>query len=122
MAFIFSDLNAITPTVTPLLVDVQAIYQSLYNILNTRKGERLFQPNFGLSLEDRLFELDDDVTAVAILQELATAIPQSEPRVTLNIAQTSVTRVVGKNEVDLVLVFAINGIPNRTFQLVGTLS
>lgn len=122
MAFIYSDLNSFNPTLKPLLVDVESIYQSLYNILNTKKGERLFEPEFGISLEDYLFDLADDVTALAILQEVVTAVTKYEGRVEVDLSNTTLTPVYEKNRYELQLVFRIVGVEGQSFQLRGSLS
>src|SRR5579863_8180739 len=98
MAFIYSDLNGLTPQVTPLLVEVQTIYQSLFNILNTKPGERLFEPGFGLSLESYLFELNDKILELTVLQNLITSIGTYEQRVVIDTTNTVITRVPTKNE------------------------
>jgi len=40
----------------------EIIYSSLYNILSTRKGERVYLPEFGTRLDTLLFEPLDGVT------------------------------------------------------------
>lgn len=122
MAFVYTDLNSFTPTVTALLVDVQSVYQSLYNILNTKKGERLFEPDFGIALEDELFELDDDITQLAIMQEVITAISRFEQRVLIDTANSTITVNRTKNTYDLVLLFSILGVNGQTFSLRGSFS
>jgi len=122
MAFVYTDLNSFTPTVTALLVDVQSVYQSLYNILNTKKGERLFEPDFGIALEDDLFELDDDITQLAIMQEVITAVSKFEQRVLIDTANSTITVNRTKNTYDLVLLFSILGVNGQTFSLRGSFS
>ena len=122
MAFIYSDLNGFNPTDAPLLTDIQVIYQSLFNILNTRPGERLFEPEFGLGLESSLFELNDAILTLSVMQNLVSSVQNFEQRVVVDTQNTTITRVTGKNELDLSLIFQINGIPSQSFQLVGTLS
>lgn len=52
------------PKYEPDKLDVSDEYEMLYSkilmILSTRKGEILGDPNFGVSLEDRLFSFDVD--------------------------------------------------------------
>lgn len=120
--FIYSDLNQSNPTLSPLLFDIQCIYQSLFNILNTKIGERLFNPTFGISLEDQLFELEDSITETAILQGIITAVNDFENRVIIDTQETTITLIPGKNQVELVLVFSIVGVQGQLFTLSGTLS
>jgi phage baseplate assembly protein W len=59
------------------------IKSSIYNILSTAKGERVFLPEFGTSLHSLLFEPMDNITR-KIAQNIVTEdIQRWEPRVTL---------------------------------------
>lgn len=122
MSFVYSDLNAISPTSKPILTDIESVYQSLYNILNTRKGERLFEPEFGISLEDYLFELDDDLTESALMQDLGIAIMNYEARVTIDYRNSSITKVQNDHKFILELIFNIAGLEGQSFSLRGTLA
>jgi phage baseplate assembly protein W len=50
--------------------DLQAIKNSLYNLFNTKKGQRPLYPDFGVSLEQYLFEPVSRQVAYRIGQEL----------------------------------------------------
>ena len=52
---IYTDINQYTPTAQVLLTNIESIYQSLNNILTTKPGERVFNPEFGGELDDLLF-------------------------------------------------------------------
>ena len=54
--------------------DEAAVNQSLKSLFNTRKGERVFNPNYGSNVPYLLFEPMDEVTAQAILSEIKMAI------------------------------------------------
>lgn len=58
-----------------------AINQSLYSLLNTQKGERVFNLNYGCNLRSYLFEPMDEFTAKNILEDIKLAIAIWEPRV-----------------------------------------
>lgn len=75
----YSDLSN---TETGLVVNLGAVQQAVFNLLNTTPGERIFEPEIGVQLEDLLFEPNDPVFqayAMAILNDLA----RQEPRVSL---------------------------------------
>ena len=61
--------------------DVEAVRQSIDNILRTRKGERLFLPQFGSSLEDLIFEPMDEMSLVDISRRLKDEIEYWDDRV-----------------------------------------
>jgi len=117
---LYSDINSISPTEKPKSLDVESVYQALYTLLNTRKGENLFNPEYGLDLEDYLFELMDDVSSLDLLNTLTQTIEQFEPRVKVDFAQTTVTPDPDNYTFELNLVFSIVGIEDeQNFTLVG---
>lgn len=63
------------------LRDLDAVKNSIKNILQTRKGERPFQPKLGCNLKQYLFEPVDPITTVAMEQEIRYSIGEQEPRV-----------------------------------------
>ena len=65
-------------------VDIDAIRNSLRNILQTRKMERRMLPEFGASLEQLLFEPIDDTTAKRIGSIMIDEITYWDPRITVN--------------------------------------
>lgn len=63
------------------LKDANAIARSIRNIITTRPGEKLFNPEFGTRITDSLFELLDETTADEIKDEIRFSINNFEPRV-----------------------------------------
>jgi len=63
------------------LRDANAIARSVRNIITTRPGEKLFNPEFGTKITDSLFELLDETTADEIKDEIRFSINNFEPRV-----------------------------------------
>jgi phage baseplate assembly protein W len=61
--------------------DVNAIRQSILNILRTNHGEKPFNPLFGANLQKYLFENINQVTAEAIIISIEESILNFEPRV-----------------------------------------
>ena len=85
---VFKDLNITfdeNPVTKDLLVTKNevAIKRSVYNLILTKPGERLFNPNIGCKVTGLLFEPLDFVTAGLIQDEIKYTINAFEPRVKL---------------------------------------
>ena len=65
------------------LKNANAIARSLKNIVLTGRGEKFFDPEFGSRVSESLFETLDEVTALAIQEEIEYSIVNYEPRVNL---------------------------------------
>lgn len=61
----------------------QAIRQSLKNLILTRYGERLFQPQIGSNIHNALFEFGDITSEEDLKYHITKTIEQNEPRVSL---------------------------------------
>ena len=72
------------------VTDENSIVQNIYNCLLTRKGERLFNPHFGTTIESRVFAIMNENDEIAILQECFSAIEEYEPRVAIDYDQSRV--------------------------------
>ena len=59
------------------------VIRSIRNIVFTVPGEKFFNPNFGSRISQSLFENIDDITALAIKDEIINSITNYEPRVSL---------------------------------------
>jgi phage baseplate assembly protein W len=64
------------------LKDIDAVKQSVRNLILTNQGERPFQPAIGSNITALLFEPADTFTAVAIQKEVLAVLKKYEPRVT----------------------------------------
>jgi phage baseplate assembly protein W len=71
------------------LKDDEAVKGSIRNILNTRPGEKPFNPEFGCALDDYLFEPNDAITRYQIGKEVERSISRFEPRIKLQEIQVS---------------------------------
>lgn len=117
---LYSDINAISPTKHPLVTDFQSVYQALITLFNTRPGEILFFPEYGVDLEDNLFELIDDISASLIYNQVIIAVKTFEPRVTVDNSRSTLTAIPEENKFELVLQFNIIGLEStQNFQLIG---
>ena len=65
------------------LTNATAIARSIRNIVFTSPGEKVFDPNFGSNVSKLLFEIVDDVSALAIRDEIENSIRNHDPRVEL---------------------------------------
>ena len=85
--------------------DIDAIKQSVKNLILTDLHERPFQPNLGSRVRGLLFELTDVWTALDIQDEITMTIENHEPRVDL--IDVEVTDESDKNRVKVVIIFNI---------------
>lgn len=116
---IYSDINQTSPTQTNFVNDLDSIYQSIQNILATRKGTRLFLPEFGSELEDLLFEPMDETTVMRIYNYIVLAIQKWEPRVSLHYGRSYVKPNYDNYTYDITLTFRVHGLDENTFYTYG---
>jgi phage baseplate assembly protein W len=110
---LYSDVNQKTPFDNHRVTDEDSVQQALYNLLRTRKGERVFHPEYGLDLEHLLFELTSDDIAFELEVRIKEAINQWEPRVT--IVSTFVEDDPDNNTYELAMIYQIKGLGDRNF-------
>ena len=90
------------------LKNTSAIARSLKNIVFTQPGEKFFNPGFGSRISESLFENVDDVSALAIEDEIRSSIINFEPRV--NLLDVSVNPNPDDNEMNVVIQYEVTGI------------
>lgn len=112
MSEVYSDINQYTPTKKVKLTEVAAISQSLNNILSTQRYERLFNVEFGVDFEERLFDLIDDITSFEILGIIAQRVQLFEQRVDLDFTRSLVTPDPDNNKYDVSLIYTLKGQPD----------
>ena len=66
-----------------LVLNENAVQQSIINIITTRKGSRPFRRDFGSNLMDLVFDPLDEVTARRMRNQLLNEIAAQEPRVVI---------------------------------------
>ena len=100
------------------LKNANAIARSVRNIILTSPGEKFFNPDFGSNVSKLLFENLDEVTALAIRDEIETAINNYEPRVSL--IDVEVTPDFDGNSLDAKIKYRIVGadIPPQQLEFV----
>ena len=106
---IYSDVNQYDPQSKPVLFEIEPIYQSIHNILATRKTERLFNPEFGSSIKDVIFEPIDDVTEQLIFNRIIEAIEKWEPRVIILYSESGVEALVDEHKFNVTIAFKVRG-------------
>ena len=90
------------------LKNTNAIARSLKNIVFTQPGEKFFNQDFGSRITESLFENVDDVSALAIEDEIRSSIINFEPRV--NLLNVSVNPNVDDNEMNVIIQYEVTGI------------
>ena len=90
------------------LSDSSAIARSIRNIVFTSPGEKFFNPDFGSRITESLFENVDEVSALAIEDEIKSSIINFEPRV--NLSFVNVKPNPDDNEMNVTIEYEITGI------------
>jgi hypothetical protein len=103
-----------------LSYDVLAIYNSIKNIFNTKKGQKILTPNFGLDLEQYLFDNITKDNAKQIGKTILEELPFYEPRITVE--NVSVIARPDANEYKINISIIIPSLNNRKDSLSGTLT
>lgn len=94
----YSDIDSkfrITPSSSDMVLkkDVQAVKQSVLNILLTNKGEKVFHEDFGGNLRSYLFENYDSITSMAIQSRVKRTLLNYEPRISVTSVDVDDTRI-----------------------------
>lgn len=97
------------------LKNENAIARAVRNIVLTTPGEKLFDPDFGSSVSEILFENVDDITAVSIQDEIRNCLNNYEPRVDL--IDVDVDPNFDENQFDVKITYRIVGIDIPPSQL-----
>ena len=90
------------------LKNSSAIARSIRNIVFTQPGEKFFNPEFGSRVSESLFEIVDEVSSIAIRDEIRSSIINYEPRVKL--LDVAVIPNEDDNEMNVTVKYKIIGI------------
>ena len=95
-----------------------AIARSVRNIVFTVPGEKFFDENFGSRVSQLLFENLDEITALAIKDEIEYSIRNYEPRVSLT--RVDVNPDYDNNSFDVLIQYIVIGadVPAQQLQFV----
>ena len=92
-----------------ILKDENAIKSAVKNILLTKPGEKLFEPNFGSSVTDLLFEPFDFIVKDQMEDEIRASLELYEPRIELE--EVNVNWVESSYEIEVTIQYRIIGEP-----------
>lgn len=108
---IYSDINnnPIENKVS-LAYNLDAIRQSLDNLFNTPYGTRSFNPTYGHYFHHILGELMTDETTELIFDKVIESVTLHEPRVKLDLENSTVTSKYDSNTYLIKLVFTVSGL------------
>ena len=104
MSFKFNPLSGDLIT----LKNENAIARAVRNIVLTTPGEKFFDPDFGSSVSEILFENVDEITAISIEDEIKSSLRNYEPRVEL--INLTVNPNYDENQFDVLISYRIVGI------------
>ena len=90
------------------LKNENAIARAVRNIVLTTPGEKFFDPDFGSSVSEILFENVDEITAISIEDEIKSSLKNYEPRVEL--INVTVDPNFDENQFDVRITYRIVGI------------
>ena len=124
------DLNSHTPS-TPVGVgknaidfrlsyDENAIFNSIRNIFNTKKGQKILNPTFGLDLEMFLFDNISRENADIIGKTIYEELPIYEPRITVD--SVNVIAKPDDNEYEISITIIIPSLDNKAASSTGILT
>jgi len=100
--------------------NVQAIRNSIQNIFNTKKGQKILNPAFGLDLAQYLFEPISDETARDIGETINRELPIHEPRIIVN--NVDIVGFENDNEYRITISIRIPELNNLNVNISGDLS
>ena len=109
-----------TKTDVKLLYDIEAIKNSIKNIFNTKQGEKILNPTFGLDLGQYLFYPVNGNTAQMIYDTINEQLPVYEPRVDL--VRVKIKGRPNQNEYVIDIVIKMPTLNNNEYTLNGTLN
>jgi phage baseplate assembly protein W len=91
----------------------EQVISNLKNLILTRKGERIMQPEFGTTLQDSLFEQNTDLLVTSIRNSIQDAVKFWLPYVSIDtLTVEPVIAVLGNQEdhgVSVSLIVSLNG-------------
>jgi phage baseplate assembly protein W len=72
-----------------LAEDEQSVFQAIWIILGTARGERAMRPDFGCGIYDLVFEVNSPATAGKVAQAVREALLLFEPRIDVRDVQVT---------------------------------
>lgn len=97
-------------------VDVLAVKNSIKNIFNWIKGERVLDPNFGTDISKILYDPINSYSSEKIIAEIQMAISEYEPRAEIDkIYNLNSINNTENNTIEIEIVWHIVGLPDEKF-------
>ena len=90
-----------------ILTNERAINNALKNIIFTMVGERPFDSEYGSSIVDSVFDVNDPITSNDVLLEVERAIQLHEPRIELS--ELDVSPTPDSNHLEITIKYLIIG-------------
>jgi len=103
-----------------LSYDENAIFNSIRNIFNTKKGQKILNPTFGLDLEGFLFDNISRENADMIGKTIYEELPIYEPRITVD--SVNVIAKPDDNEYEISITIIIPSLDNKAASTTGILT
>ena len=103
-----------------LSYDENAIFNSIRNIFNTKKGQKILNPTFGLDLEGFLFDNISRENADMIGKTIYEELPIYEPRITVD--SVNVIAKPDDNEYEISITIIIPSLDNKAASTIGILT
>ena len=103
-----------------LSYDENAIFNSIRNIFNTKKGQKILNPTFGLDLEVFLFDNISRENADIIGKTIYEELPIYEPRITVD--SVNVIARPDDNEYEISITIIIPSLDNKAATTIGILT
>ena len=91
----------------------EQVSSNIKNLLLTKKGERLLQPNFGSGLQELLFDFNDDRLAIKIEEIITESITNWLPYVDIrqiDVAQSNENK--DRNQFEISITFGVANTPD----------
>ena len=107
---LYSDINGNDAFNNPILIDLDAVIQSVINLMTIKRTELVFLPEFGIDAESYLFEFIDEVGALLLFQNLVNSINAYDPRVSINLFLSTVIPDYDNNTYIARIAFYIKGL------------
>tara|TARA_R100000005_G_C4810546_1_gene97231 strand:- start:15 stop:497 length:483 start_codon:yes stop_codon:yes gene_type:complete len=100
--------------------DESAIFNSIRNIFNTKKGQKILNPTFGLDLEQYLFDNISKENGQTIGQTIHEELSLYEPRIVVN--EVTVVARPDNNEYKITISITIPSLNNKKSTAAGLLT
>lgn len=94
--------------------DLRAVNESLLGLVQTTRGERLFQPTVGCDINKQMFENINPAAAFTIKYNIETTIQQYEPRV--DVLSVTVTPVYDENTYQVTVRYRLRTDINKEYE------